>query len=1038
MKLLINAFTKHSMQLVCCFCTVLLTFSFSKAQTLLTESFNYSSGTLVTINNWVALSGTGTNNVTVSNGNLAFPGSIGNGMGSKIPLANNGQDVYRTFTSTAAPIYTSLIVNVSAANATGDFFYSLGTSAAPATTVGAKLFVRSNGAGFSFGVLRGTGGTPVYETTVRPFNTNVMAVLKYEVVPGATNDAVKLFVNPALASEPAIADVTYNATVGADAGVFSAIALLQGTAAAAPTLEVDGINVGTTWASVTSPIYDYGDVPATYDFTKDGVYAPAAHSLLAGLALGSNIPDLELSPLSVAAAGADNNASNGDGADEDAIDVSDNQIRKGISFTLSVPVKNPTATNKYLYGWIDFNNDGIFQAGEFATRTFTAVGPTNQALTWTAAQTATMAAGTPKLYMRLRLSDRLLNDFTTPAGGGALIDERAVGNGAVSAANAADFGVAANGEVEDYQIDVVTTFDYGDAPSTFENDKDGNPLPGLNAPLSGFSIGSLLDVESTPASVTSPDENNTSGDNTTGQADEDAIDVSANQIRKGLPFTLSVPVTNPTATNKYLYGWIDFNNDGKFQAGELSDAIITFSTTGATTQTLTWPAAKTASITTATRLYMRLRLSDQSLKDFTTPAGGGALIDERSIGNGAIAAGTATNSPTVAFGEIEDYQLQVIEVLTCTGATTKIPIGGTITVNGVQVTSSAASGDLEYYPYYAASCTGNNLGPGSLWLGRSSSWSLTLTFSKPVNDLVFLLTGAGANGGSENENFIFNSNGGAVSIFSDNSCYSTIIGNTLLSGAGAPVDGDYAGGGVFRISAPSAYTTLTINGDGGWNGTVIAMCAASITPQPPIISSITPDEQTVCKNAAPGAITATATGTGTLNYQWYKNTTNTNVGGTIIAGATSASYTPPATSVIGTGYYYVIITDDNASTTSPAVSVITNNCETSCYKPGITTGTALDGKVGITSLSRAGVEDPDHWPMVRKGAWMVLESKTKGFVLNRLSFDGAGNPVGIPPADFVEGMMVYDTTNNCLKVYTLTDGGTTLSWQCLNTQTCPD
>ncbi|RTZ49327.1 hypothetical protein EJ377_01165 [Chryseobacterium arthrosphaerae] len=54
-------------------------------------------------------------------------------------------------------------------------------------------------------------------------------------------------------------------------------------------------------------------------------------------------------------------------------------------------------------------------------------------------------------------------------------------------------------------------------------------------------------------------------------------------------------------------------------------------------------------------------------------------------------------------------------------------------------------------------------------------------------------------------------------------------------------------------------------------------------------------------------------------------------------------------------------------------------CEgpTYCYKPGMKSGAALDSKVGITSLGRAGAADPDNWPMVRKGSWMVLESKTK-------------------------------------------------------------
>lgn len=48
-------------------------------------------------------------------------------------------------------------------------------------------------------------------------------------------------------------------------------------------------------------------------------------------------------------------------------------------------------------------------------------------------------------------------------------------------------------------------------------------------------------------------------------------------------------------------------------------------------------------------------------------------------------------------------------------------------------------------------------------------------------------------------------------------------------------------------------------------------------------------------------------GTGTITYQWYSNTTNTNVGGTIIAGATNATYTPPAFTASGNYYFYVEI-----------------------------------------------------------------------------------------------------------------------------------
>jgi len=48
-------------------------------------------------------------------------------------------------------------------------------------------------------------------------------------------------------------------------------------------------------------------------------------------------------------------------------------------------------------------------------------------------------------------------------------------------------------------------------------------------------------------------------------------------------------------------------------------------------------------------------------------------------------------------------------------------------------------------------------------------------------------------------------------------------------------------------------------------------------------------------------------GTGTITYQWYSNTTNTNTGGSIITGATSMNYTPPTFTTSGNYYFYVTI-----------------------------------------------------------------------------------------------------------------------------------
>ena len=48
-----------------------------------------------------------------------------------------------------------------------------------------------------------------------------------------------------------------------------------------------------------------------------------------------------------------------------------------------------------------------------------------------------------------------------------------------------------------------------------------------------------------------------------------------------------------------------------------------------------------------------------------------------------------------------------------------------------------------------------------------------------------------------------------------------------------------------------------------------------------------------------------AGGAGAITYQWYLNTVNSNVGGSLILGATSLNYTPPVFTSSGTNYYYL-------------------------------------------------------------------------------------------------------------------------------------
>ena len=157
------------------------------------------------------------------------------------------------------------------------------------------------------------------------------------------------------------------------------------------------------------------------------------------------------------------------------------------------------------------------------------------------------------------------------------------------------------------------------------------------------------------------------------------------------------------------------------------------------------------------------------------------------------------------------------------------------------------------------------------------------------------------------------------------------------------------------------------------------------------------------------------------------------------ATATDANKLANSTAIVAGTTYYVAFYDGLAICYSPTIAVTV--ASSFCYKPAVLdAGNTYPTKHGITALGRAGAEN-DNWPMVRQSAWTVLEAKTKGFVVNRVKFNASNQPVATDGTTLVittpvEGMMVYDTTNNCLKVYTSTDG-TTFAWYCMTTQTCP-
>ena len=145
------------------------------------------------------------------------------------------------------------------------------------------------------------------------------------------------------------------------------------------------------------------------------------------------------------------------------------------------------------------------------------------------------------------------------------------------------------------------------------------------------------------------------------------------------------------------------------------------------------------------------------------------------------------------------------------------------------------------------------------------------------------------------------------------------------------------------------------------------------------------------------------------------SSSNTNIATVDHAGNVSA---------LSSGIFTLMYQSANGCLASKIIEVLDK-----CYLPATpsTIGNpALLSSVGISSLNRN--TDNDDWVKEKKGAHLVLESKTKGLVISRMTTLQIQN---IPTNQLVLGMAVFDVNLDCLKIY---DGTT---WKCYNTPACP-
>ena len=139
---------------------------------------------------------------------------------------------------------------------------------------------------------------------------------------------------------------------------------------------------------------------------------------------------------------------------------------------------------------------------------------------------------------------------------------------------------------------------------------------------------------------------------------------------------------------------------------------------------------------------------------------------------------------------------------------------------------------------------------------------------------------------------------------------------------------------------------------------------------------------TYAVNAKASALTVevTTTDDGSITYQWYKSQTDTNGGGTLIDGATEASYTPP-TDTEGTLYYYVVATSTIGSSTNGATS---DTAEVIVSADG-TIPSESEDQAGASKVLGKWVQNNDGWwydngdGTYPRNAWKQIDGKWYAF-----------------------------------------------------------
>jgi gliding motility-associated-like protein len=219
-------------------------------------------------------------------------------------------------------------------------------------------------------------------------------------------------------------------------------------------------------------------------------------------------------------------------------------------------------------------------------------------------------------------------------------------------------------------------------------------------------------------------------------------------------------------------------------------------------------------------------------------------------------------------------------------------------VGGVSVSVTNA-GDVTDYGATWSSC-GLTAGPG--WVGSSGSFTQTYTFSSPVNNIGYVITAA-----SGSETFSFTVGSGVLTATQcGGTCPFSQVGNsfTCLSNDD---------GTIVLLNSSSSYTSFTVFGPGGSNGSLVALCVQSISV------SISPSYQ-ICAGNSATIIPVNSAGLTSPSYSLNPGGLTNSTGSFVVNPTSTTNYTAYITGTNSSGS--VVTTTGNSTVTVNPLPII--------------------------------------------------------------------------------------------------------------------